>query len=46
VLIAKAPGERTPRQGEPVAFNVPAASCHLFTEDGFAVASTPLEHLA
>ena len=39
VLIAKAPGDKTPRQGERVAFNVPAASCHLFTEDGFAVPS-------
>ncbi|OTP75474.1 ABC transporter ATP-binding protein [Caballeronia sordidicola] len=46
VLIAKAPGDRTPKQGENVAFNVPAASCHLFTEDGFAVTSAVIPHFA
>jgi len=46
VLIAKAPGDRTPRQGENVAFNVPPASCHLFTEDGFAVTSVAIPHFA
>jgi len=46
VLIAKAPGDRTPRQGENVAFNVPPASCHLFTEDGFSVTSAAVEHFA
>jgi multiple sugar transport system ATP-binding protein len=46
VLIAKAPGDRTPRQGENVAFNVPPASCHLFTEDGFAVTSAAIPHFA
>lgn len=46
VLIAKAPGDRTPRQGDAVAFNVPRASCHLFTEDGFAVASASVAQFA
>jgi multiple sugar transport system ATP-binding protein len=46
VLIAKAPGDRTLRQGENVAFNVPPASCHLFTEDGFAVTSAAIPHFA
>jgi len=46
VLIAKAPGDRTPRQGENVAFNVPPASCHLFTEDGFSVTSAAVEYFA
>ncbi|AMM16008.1 ABC transporter [Burkholderia sp. PAMC 28687] len=46
VLIAKAPGDRTPKQGENVAFNVPAACCHLFTEDGFAVTSAVIPHFA
>ncbi|MDP9152619.1 MAG: sn-glycerol-3-phosphate ABC transporter ATP-binding protein UgpC [Pseudomonadota bacterium] len=46
VLIAKAPGDRTPKQGENVAFNVPAASCHLFTDDGFAVTSAVIPHFA
>jgi multiple sugar transport system ATP-binding protein len=46
VLIAKAPGDRTPKQGESVAFNVPPASCHLFTEDGFAVTSAAIPHFA
>jgi multiple sugar transport system ATP-binding protein len=39
-LIAKAPGDRTPRAAERAAFRVPPASCHLFTEDGFAVPSS------
>jgi multiple sugar transport system ATP-binding protein len=46
VLIAKAPGDRTPRQGENVAFNAPPASCHLFTEDGFAVTSAAIPQFA
>ncbi|OTP70677.1 ABC transporter ATP-binding protein [Caballeronia sordidicola] len=46
VLIAKAPGDRTPKQGENVAFKVPAACCHLFTEDGFAVTSAVIPHFA
>jgi multiple sugar transport system ATP-binding protein len=46
VLIAKAPGDRTPRQGDSLAFNVPRASCHLFTEDGFAVASASVAQSA
>ena len=46
VLIAKAPGDKTPRQGESVVFNVPPASCHLFTEDGFAVTSAAIKQFA
>ena len=46
VLIAKAPGDKTPRQGESVVFNVPPASCHLFTEDGFAVTSAAIQQFA
>ena len=46
VLIAKAPGDKTPRQGESVVFNVPPASCHLFTEDGFAVTSAVTQQFA
>jgi len=46
VLIAKAPGDKTPRQGESVVFNVPPASCHLFTEDGFAVTSAAVKQFA
>jgi len=38
VLIAKAPGDIDVRTGERLGFGVPAASCHLFTEDGFALA--------
>jgi multiple sugar transport system ATP-binding protein len=37
VLIAKAPGDIEVQSGERLSFNVPAASCHLFTEDGFAL---------
>ncbi|MCX4162581.1 MULTISPECIES: ABC transporter ATP-binding protein [Paraburkholderia] len=43
-LIAKAPGDHTPGSGETVAFNVPPASCHLFTEDGFAVPPATINH--
>jgi multiple sugar transport system ATP-binding protein len=46
VLVAKAPGDRTPKQGENVAFNVPPASCHLFTEDGFTIPSAVIPHFA
>ena len=37
VLIAKAPGDIEVQSGERLSFHVPAASCHLFTEDGFAL---------
>ena len=46
VLIAKAPGDRTPRQADLVAFNVPPASCHLFTEDGLACPSASVAQFA
>jgi multiple sugar transport system ATP-binding protein len=46
VLIAKAPGDRTPENGAQVLFNVPPASCHLFTGDGLAVAPAAISHLA
>jgi multiple sugar transport system ATP-binding protein len=46
VLIAKAPGDRTPENGAQVLFNVPPASCHLFTEDGLAVAPAAISPLA
>ncbi|WP_144151317.1 ABC transporter ATP-binding protein [Paraburkholderia sp. BCC1885] len=47
VLIAKAPGDTRLKQGERVSFRAPAAVCHLFTEDGFAVASLEsVEHYA
>ena len=46
MLIAKAPGDRTPAQGEQVAFNVPPASCHLFTDDGLAVPSASVTQFA
>jgi len=39
-VIAKAPGDTSLSVGASVSFEVPAASCHLFTGDGFAV--TPL----
>lgn len=47
VLIAKAPGDTRLQQGERAVFRAPAAVCHLFTEDGFAVASLEsVEHYA
>lgn len=46
VLIAKAPGDSTPQQGDVVAFNVPPASCHLFTEDGLACPSASVAQFA
>jgi multiple sugar transport system ATP-binding protein len=46
VLVAKAPGDRTPENSAQVLFNVPPASCHLFTEDGLAVAPAAISHLA
>jgi multiple sugar transport system ATP-binding protein len=46
VLIAKAPGDRTPENGAQVLFNVPPASCHLFTGDGLAVAPAAISPLA
>ncbi|MBB5191162.1 multiple sugar transport system ATP-binding protein [Silvimonas terrae] len=36
-LIAKAPGDAQARVGDTLTFRAPAALCHLFTEDGFAV---------
>jgi multiple sugar transport system ATP-binding protein len=44
VLIAKAPGSARLSQGDVVRLRAPAAACHLFTEDGFAV--RPLESAA
>jgi multiple sugar transport system ATP-binding protein len=47
VLIAKAPGDTRLQQGERAVFRAPAAVCHLFTEDGLAVASLEsVEHYA
>ncbi|MCY0386577.1 ATP-binding cassette domain-containing protein [Robbsia sp. Bb-Pol-6] len=46
VLIAKAPGDWPSEAGARVAVRVPPAFCHLFTEDGFAVASAPVLHPA
>ncbi|TKC86897.1 sn-glycerol-3-phosphate ABC transporter ATP-binding protein UgpC [Trinickia terrae] len=44
VLIAKAPGDTRLKHGDAARFAAQAASCHLFTEDGFAVAALePLE---
>ncbi|MDE1179856.1 sn-glycerol-3-phosphate ABC transporter ATP-binding protein UgpC [Paraburkholderia sp.] len=49
-LIAKAPGNTRLKQGESARFIAPSAACHLFTDDGFAVASLnpvePVEHYA
>jgi len=44
VLIAKAPGSARLAQGDHVRLRAPAAACHLFTDDGFAV--RPLESVA
>ncbi|WP_116139101.1 ABC transporter ATP-binding protein [Trinickia diaoshuihuensis] len=46
VLIAKAPGDARLRRGDTVRFRAPAHACHLFAEDGFALAplSTAREH--
>ncbi len=41
VLIAKAPGDAPLQQGERAHFCAPVCACHLFSDDGFAVA--PLE---
>jgi multiple sugar transport system ATP-binding protein len=47
VLIAKAPGDTRLRQGDRASFRAPASACHLFTEDGFVVASLEnVEHYA
>ena len=47
VLIAKAPGDTRLKQGDRASFRAPASICHLFTEDGFAVASLEsVEHYA
>ena len=47
VLIAKAPGDTRLKQGDRASFRAPASVCHLFTEDGFAVASLEsVEHYA
>ena len=43
-LIAKAPGDTRLKQGDTARLFVPSSACHLFTEDGFAVAALePLE---
>jgi multiple sugar transport system ATP-binding protein len=39
-LIAKAPGDVSIRNGEPLALRVPADACHLFDEEGMALART------
>jgi multiple sugar transport system ATP-binding protein len=47
VLVAKAPGDTRLKQGDRASFRAPASACHLFTEDGLAVASLePVEHYA
>ena len=38
VLIAKAPGDARLQRGDTVRFRAPAHACHLFAQDGFAVA--------
>ena len=38
VLIAKAPGDARLAQGDRARFRAPALACHLFAEDGLAVA--------
>ncbi|MCM2493189.1 sn-glycerol-3-phosphate ABC transporter ATP-binding protein UgpC [Burkholderia glumae] len=38
-LIAKAPGELRVATGDTVRLRAPAASCHLFAADGFAIAA-------
>jgi multiple sugar transport system ATP-binding protein len=46
-LIAKAPGDTRLKQGDRASFRAPASVCHLFSEDGFAVASLEsVEHYA
>jgi len=39
-LIAKAPGDVSIRNGEQLALRVPADACHLFDEEGIALART------
>ena len=47
VLIAKAPGDTRLQQGHRASWRALASACHLFTEDGFAVASLEsVEHYA
>ncbi len=49
VLIAKAPGDAQFAPGETVQFRAQAAQCHLFAQDGFALAplaAQPLESAA
>jgi multiple sugar transport system ATP-binding protein len=38
VLIAKAPGDARLKQGDRARFCAPSFACHLFAEDGFALA--------
>ncbi|RDU98972.1 ABC transporter ATP-binding protein [Trinickia dinghuensis] len=38
VLVAKAPGDARLAQGDRARFRAPVSACHLFAEDGFAVA--------
>ncbi|SDH13263.1 carbohydrate ABC transporter ATP-binding protein, CUT1 family (TC 3.A.1.1.-) [Paraburkholderia steynii] len=40
MLIAKAPGDVSIRNGEPLALRMPADACHLFDEEGIALART------
>jgi multiple sugar transport system ATP-binding protein len=42
VLIAKAPGDARLKQGDRAHFRAPATACHLFAQDGFAVAPLDL----
>jgi multiple sugar transport system ATP-binding protein len=47
VLIAKAPGDTRLAPGDRASLRAPRPACHLFTEDGFAVASLEsVEHYA
>ncbi|WP_225034338.1 ABC transporter ATP-binding protein [Paraburkholderia sp. XV] len=39
-LIAKAPGDVSIRNGEPLALRVPADACHLFDQEGLALTRT------
>ncbi|GLU30194.1 sn-glycerol-3-phosphate ABC transporter ATP-binding protein UgpC [Trinickia caryophylli] len=46
-LIAKVPGDAACRTGERIAIGAPPSACHLFTDDGFAVAPlSSIEHHA
>ncbi len=46
-LIAKVSGSARLASGDRATFHAPASACHLFTEDGFAVAALgTVEHFA